>query len=352
MLKKVFFFIILFFALAFANRLLEPKYMNGIYEGAMIKEYYASPGPFDVVFLGDCEVYENISTVKLWENYGISSYIRGGPQQLIWQSYYLLEDVFRREKPYAVVYNVLAARVGSQTKEEYNRLNIDGMKLSLSKLNSAAVSIKNSPVQTESAASYIFPILRYHDRWTQLTAEDFKYFFKPKNVTFNGYLMRSDVSPADVIPKGPRLPDYSFPEISFFYLDKILELCKQNGAKLILMKAPTVYPYWYPEWNRQILDYADKNGLEFYNFLELDTGVDLSTDTYDKGFHLNVYGAEKLADYIGKILSEKYDVPDWRPDPSKEIFQYWEDLTQKYYAHKALQEKEFKESGKIFTYIY
>ena len=350
MLKKVFFFIILFIALAAASRLLEPKYMGGVYEGAMIKEYYADPAPHDVVFLGDCEVYENISTVTLWEKYGISSYIRGGPQQLIWQSYYLLEDVFRREAPGVVVYNVLAARVGAQTKEEYNRLNIDGMKLSPAKLESAAVSIKNSPApsQNETTASYIFPLLRYHDRWTQLTADDFKYFFDQKNVTFNGFLMRADVLAADVIPKGPRLADYSFPEISLEYLDKILELCKSNGSRLILMKAPTIYPYWYPEWNAQILDYANENGLEFYNFLELDTGVDLSTDTYDKGFHLNVYGAEKLADYLGKILSEKYGVPDRRGDGLKS----WEVLTEKYYAHKALQEKEFAESGKISTYIY
>lgn len=30
-----------------------------------------------MIFIGDCELYENISPVTLWEEYGINSYIRG-----------------------------------------------------------------------------------------------------------------------------------------------------------------------------------------------------------------------------------------------------------------------------------
>ena len=70
--------------------LLVPKYASDIKEGAMIEEYYNSEKNHDVLILGDCEVYENISPVTMWENYGISSYIRGSAEQLIWQSYYLL----------------------------------------------------------------------------------------------------------------------------------------------------------------------------------------------------------------------------------------------------------------------
>ena len=53
--------------------LLTPKYVNDIPEGSMIAEYYKSEKNNDVLILGDCEVYENISTVKMWEEYGITS---------------------------------------------------------------------------------------------------------------------------------------------------------------------------------------------------------------------------------------------------------------------------------------
>ena len=59
--------------LFFLQKLLMPKYMGDIKEGALISEYYAQEKDFDVIFIGDCEVYENFVPVVLWENYGINS---------------------------------------------------------------------------------------------------------------------------------------------------------------------------------------------------------------------------------------------------------------------------------------
>ena len=42
----------------------------GIVEGAMIAEYYDEEKDHDVVFIGDCEIYENFSPITLWEEYG------------------------------------------------------------------------------------------------------------------------------------------------------------------------------------------------------------------------------------------------------------------------------------------
>ena len=77
------------------QRLLVPKYQTGIVEGSMVEEYYKDASHHEVLFIGDCEVYENFSTITLWEKYGITSYIRGSAQQLTWQSYYLLEDALK-----------------------------------------------------------------------------------------------------------------------------------------------------------------------------------------------------------------------------------------------------------------
>ena len=63
------------------QRLLVPKYMGRVVEGAFIEEYYDEKSPHDVIILGDCEVYENLSPAVLWREYGITSYIRGSAQQ-------------------------------------------------------------------------------------------------------------------------------------------------------------------------------------------------------------------------------------------------------------------------------
>ena len=118
------------------QKLLMPKYVSDVVEGGLIAEYYEEEKDHDVVFIGDCEVYENFSPKVLWEDYGINSYIRGSAQQLIWQSYYLLEDTLRYEKPDVVIFNVLAMQYDRPQREAYNRMTLEGMKWSLSKVRS------------------------------------------------------------------------------------------------------------------------------------------------------------------------------------------------------------------------
>ncbi len=288
------------------QRLLMPKYAKGIVEGAFIAEYYEDEKDHDVIFLGDCEVYENITPVKLWQDFGINSYIRGSSQQTVWQSFYLLEDTLRYETPEVVVFNVLAMEFnepkdGGVNMEAYNRMTLEGMKWSKAKVN----DIKASMVEGENFIDYVFPILRYHTRITELTKDDFMYMFKTEKVSHNGYYLRVDSKPAQNVPKGRILADYSFGDNAYAYLDKMTALCKEKGIRLILMKAPSLYPYWYPEWDEQMKEYAEKNGLEYINFLDLgdETGIDYSTDTYDAGMHLNLWGAEKLTKWLGEYLS-------------------------------------------------
>lgn len=108
------------------QRLLAPKYAADVVEGALIAEYYSEEKDHDVVFIGDCEVYENFSPAVLWRDYGINSYIRGSAQQLIWQSYYLLEDTLRYEKPDTVIFNVLSMQYNEPQREAYNRMTLGG----------------------------------------------------------------------------------------------------------------------------------------------------------------------------------------------------------------------------------
>ena len=325
--------------------LLVPKYMGSVKEGALIAEYYDNAGNNDVVFIGDCEVYENFSPITMWEEYGITSIIRGSAQQLIWQSYYLMEETFKYETPKVMVFNVLSMKydtpqsTGDQTQREaYNRMTIDGMRWSASKWNSIQASMTEEEKSWQGQWSYVFPLLRYHDRWSQLTAEDFTYLFKKEQVSDNGYLMQTGVKPimGEFVEKP--LSDYTFGENSYYYLDKMVELCESHGTQLVLIKAPSLSPVWWDEWDQQMVEYAEKHGLLYINLLEKqeEIGIDWSTDTYDAGLHLNVYGAEKLSSYFGKILAEECGVEDHRDDTA--LSAVWAEKVETYYARKeALQ---------------
>lgn len=315
------------------QKLFEPKYMHDIVEGAMIAEYYKDDMNHDVVFVGDCELYENISPQVLWDEYGINSYIRGSAQQLIWQSYYLMEETLRYEKPKAIVFNVLSLKYNEPQKEAYNRMTLDGMRWSASKVH----SIEASMMPEENFIEYVFPILRYHSRYSSLTEDDLTYLFRKDAVTHNGYYMRVDVRPAENVPEGKPLGDYTFGDNAMSYLVKMTELCEANDVELILVKAPSLYPYWYEEWDEQVETFAKENNLKYYNFLKVteEIGLDFSEDTYDAGLHLNLSGAEKLSRYFGQILSGECGIESRRGEETLE--KEWDGKRKDYEADRDAQ---------------
>ncbi len=328
--------------LAALQNLLVPKYMSKVVEGALIGEYYDNAKDNDVIFIGDCEVYENISPIRLYEQYGITSYIRGSAQQLIWQSYYLMEETFRYETPKVMVFNVLSMMYDKPQNEAYNRMTLDSMRWSTSKIKSINASMTDEEREKDAFLSYVFPILRYHTRWKELEKADFTYYFNKRQISHNGYYMRVDVNPVKREPTVRPLADYSFSENCWEYLDKMRELCEENGTEFVLFKAPSIYPTWYDEWDKQIVDYANKHNLKYINALAKmeEIGIDMQTDTYDEGLHLNLAGAEKMSDYLGEIFVSEYELPDRRSE--KAVDKAWQERIKYYYAEKEKQTKEIQ----------
>lgn len=336
--------VLLIFALVltFATMLLQPKYMTDLEEGSFISQYYREAGGHDVIFIGDCEVYANFSPMEMYRQRGITSYVRGTSQQLIWQSYHVLEETLNYETPWAVVYNVNAMRYSEPVSEAFNRLTIDRMRWSDSKVN----IIRASMMEEENFWSYVFPILRYHSRFDKLTAEDIRYLFRVKDNSFNGYQMNKEIRPLESLPTKRPLPDYRFGDICYEYLDKMRLLCESKGVELILIKAPSQYPYWYEEYDAQIVDYAGKHGLKFYNFTESveQIGLDFTVDTYDAGLHLNLTGATKMSRWFADILAQEHGIPDRRNQP--EVAAVYDEKLRLYDLEAAMEVSRIPETPK------
>ena len=339
-------FVLVFTAL---QRLLMPKYASFALEGGLIREYYNSSMDQDVIFVGDCEVYANFSTIGLWEDHGITSFIRGSPQQLVWQSYYVLEDTLRHanQKPKVVVFNIMAMQYGKPQYEPYNRLTLDGMRMSPTKIRAIAAS----RLDDEDWLSYFFPLLRYKDHWRELGSEDFRFFFRDPQVSINGFMVRSDIVPVDFVPQPMRRPNYQFEEKAYYYLERIVELTKENDIDLILIKAPNLYPHWFNEWDEQIIAFAEKHDLLYINFLdhEEEIGLDWEEHSFNAGAHLNVFGAELMSRYFGKILKERFNVPDKRADSV--VAADWNNMASQYHRLINVQLEEIIKTGKISSFL-
>lgn len=332
--------LVLAIVLGTLQKLVSPKYVTNS-EGLLSGGYYEDAGDHDVILVGDCEVYEAFVPSVLWEEYGITSYVRGGAQQLAWHSYYLLEETFKYEAPKVVVYNVYALKYGTPQSEAYNRMTFDTMKWSYSKIKGIMASMR----EEESIVDYLFPILRYHSRITSLESEDLEYMFSsPKDMSDNGYIIKTGVVPMPNSDPITEPPSELLPDSSLEYLDKMRELCRENGAELVLIKAPTNSRgyWWYDEWEEQIVEYSEQNGLDYYNFIPYADamGIDWQNDTYDGGLHLNVYGAEKFTKYFGEILASEYGLVSRKNEAS--TLTRWNTYLEEYKTKKKQMEDDFK----------
>lgn len=381
------------------QRLVEPKYAEDILEGNFTSEYYEETTDHDVIMIGDCEVYENFDPIYLWENYGITSYIRGNAQQLAWHSYYMLEDTLKYETPKVVIYNVQALTHSEPQREEYNRMALDGMKWSKTKYE----AIRASMCDGEKMLDYIFPLLRYHQRILDLSESDITYYWNARHITHNGYYMRIDVLPvseSDVADttwlfgeeyaektdseddtseedddfiddpwadiegaddeedggdtKMPVIDNFEegepFGSYPLEYLDRIRTLCDEHDIQLLLIKAPSLAPQWYESDNAQVTEYAEKYALPYINFYELleETGVDYETDTYDGGLHMNLSGADKLSAYLGKVLTQEYGITDHRND--SQLSAAYDKKIAFYERMKKDQQEELNKYGELKNY--
>ncbi len=307
--------------LAFAQALLTPHDRAANPDAFLIHESMEATDTAldEVIFIGDCEVYESFSPVTLWQQYGISARVYGSPQQLMWHSYAVLDAALARSSPRVVVLSVYGLVYGSPQSEAYARMALEALPASAAK----AQVLRDARCVEEDPLSYLFPLLRYHDRWSSLSVQDVKTLFQaPATVSSRGFLVRTEVIAGDwPSHEGGIARSDAFGALALEYFDRIVALCRENGAELVLVKAPTDswrYP-WLDEYEAHIVALAAQYELPYYNFLEHLSDIDYNptTDSCDGGYHLNVWGAEKLTAYFGAILSEVYDLSDGRSDSAR-----------------------------------
>ncbi len=316
--------------LVLLSRLVEPKYTDIAREGNLIAEYYRETDAghcHDVVFIGDCEAYSSFAPPVIYERYGIRSFVRGSPSQSVAQSYYLLREALKYETPDAVVFSVYAMCKGEKPTEAYNRLTLDGMRLSAEKIG----AVQESANDGEMLLSYYLPLLRFHSRVFELKEDDLKYLFSRPLISHNGYLMEKRIAAPDREAEDYAAAVEALPKKNMEYLEKMRQECERRGVELILVKAPISswrYP-WYDKWDSELSEYAEQHGLSYYNLIESseEIGIDMLTDSYDGGLHLNVRGAEKTSLFFGKLLAKSHGIDGERND-------IWEEKLRKYYNER------------------
>jgi hypothetical protein len=116
----------------------------------------------------------------------------------------------------------------------------------------------------------------------------------------------------------------------------MVNLCKENNIELLLIEIPSA-DSWSKDLSDKVTEFANNHDVDFIdmNLNASEFGFDWTTDTSDGGDHLNVYGAEKVSEYLGNIIQEKYDIPNHKNDLE---YKRWYDDSKVYNEDKQLLE--------------
>lgn len=277
----------------------------------MVHSFYSlERDTVDVLALGSSHMYYSFQPNLLWEEYGMTSYALGSPSQSFVMSYFLLKEALNYQKPKVVLmesYYIFSEK--PYKSEEILRMAFDGMKYG--EVKKEAVETLFPKLSLKEKVSWYIPFFKYHGRWEKLKAYDFhsKPYLRGGKLDTRVYQNKN---------MGLNVTEREIPDICLEYLNKIINLCKENGIELIVYATPyATSAAAYEERMGPMLaleKYLEEIGIPFL-FLQKSgvAGLDYGTDFCDWA-HLNLNGQKKVTSYLGSYLSEHYGILDHRGD--------------------------------------
>lgn len=257
----------------------------------------------DTLVLGDSEAYSSITPMQLWKENGYTAYVCGTSGQMLSYSLVMLNRAMEKQKPKIVIL---------ETNAIYRK-----------------ISLKQA-LKTE--LTRYFSVFQYHDRWKSLSLHDFigKAEFTWTD-DFKGYRYNDKIAPsAKEDHMHPTKKAAEIPELNAQYVREIKQICEENGSRLVLVSTPSTVN-WNCERHNGIQNLANEIGCEYIdlNLMNEKIGIDWNRDTYDRGDHLNYFGAVKVTRFLSEYLKQTGLLADHRADPE---YAKWDDSLKKYEA--------------------
>ena len=260
-------------------------------------------GELDTIFIGSSHQFCTISPGLLYEEYGINAFMMGTAAQQLGMSYYAAMEAIELQEPDVIV---LEAHYASEEEGaigvHMEHMFFDGMPNCKAKWQAM-----KDYVDREEWLYYCFDFFYYHERWKELSEED----FVPQVNDLRGGFSSEEVGyywEAPLVDASEKTP---MPESAREDLDRIISLCRDNDVELIVYVAPFLGTDRSEETRENIYrqqrvynwlgDYLKEKGIAYYNlFYEMDEiGLDVTKDFYDP-MHCNASGQEKVTRYMAE----------------------------------------------------
>lgn len=291
-LKCIAFFVILLLILLAISYVLIPK--NNTAESGMEEEQAMGilgerENSIDVIVYGDSEPMASIIPMKMWEDYGITSYVCATSGQTLPDTCKMAYDTLKKQKPKIIILEANNSYIPTSITVPMARI-----------------------------INILLPVTEYHNRWKNLKPED---LFGPINYTNTdvnrGYYYVGRVAPDDDTADYMTYSDdkEEISSLNKLYIKFLKNYAEANGAKFMMVSVPNTNNWNYARHNA-MKEFTEQEGIEFLdmNYLKDELNINWQTETGDNGEHVNFQGALKVTDYLGKYLVEHNDLTNYKND--------------------------------------
>lgn len=322
----------------FFNSLFKPKWLETRWQSSKTNKsfYDLEKDSIDVALIGSSVIAAAYDPFQLYEEHGISSYNFGVMQQPMIGSYFWLCECLKTQSPQLVVLDVRTVGRKDDRNEADARKSYDYLRPSLNKLKYAIEYC--SEEKDASFLEYLFPLAKYHTRWTEIDEEDFDFVMGNNKSLTRGFVTltrRCGTSYEGFDVDTDETKKYN--KLNLHYLKRIIQLCQEEDIDLLLVRNPD--PSWSVKKHNYVNNIAKEYDLPYLDFNVADlleeVGIDYAADGADL-VHLNMSGAKKITTYLGKYLEENYDLPDRKGTAIGEQIETEEEMYQYAYADAQL----------------
>jgi hypothetical protein len=326
-------------------------------------------GTLDVLYFGTSEIYNDVFPTAMYEEAGITGMNFAVSHKSAITTYYQAKYALKYQTPKIVCCDfsaLFADKLPSygESNELIYRKIVDTMPDLDIKLELIA-SMKLSDKHLDTL-SYLFPIFRYHSKWSELTETDFQKDYQVSD-SYQIYSMgcrlqeanvydeqvRTDITvdteitpefwnvdtlTADEDEDGSQTTLYGEEEPAKYsekYYDKLIELCQEKGIQVVALIPPVVRNGALKTARMAAMkEYLTSRGVDIidYNTYEEVSRLGLNFhEHYSDAAHLNYKGALILSKDLADVLSKNYDLTDHRGDAAYAKWDtYWQEFSETY----------------------
>ncbi|MDO5436116.1 MAG: hypothetical protein Q4G19_07080 [Clostridia bacterium] len=285
--------------------------------------YETAPKTLDAVYIGSSTTIKFWNSMLAWESFGITVQPLATNRNPVYTAADFIREARKRQPDALFIVNLNT--VSESLEAPTLRAVIDSFPFSLQKLRLIKDMCDFDDRSLDERLQYVFPIIRYHTRWNELTTEDFS---APEIEHYKGAaILRKTVDVSENYHYSEKAGELLPNQVAA--IDSVLDFCDREHVKVLFVVVPQAKKGQKLESINAVQKQVEEHGgypvLDLFHDPEA-IGLDLTCDFYDAS-HTNIHGSAKFTYYVSDYLIKNYGFTDKR---GLEEYSSWDETLQSY----------------------